>query len=380
MNTASNSILSPSFAQTLDAAASLYQKVRAEKEAARAKEELAFRQALENERKEVYAWLEAKTQIPPELLPYIDLSEYTHKQAERVLTYHDAAGYEGFPARLEIPGAAPIRFNIVRRNEQFGFFTVNNEEGTPMMYNCPFFVSRYDDDGYIDDPDLAWSFRPGFNHNNFMMALGNAVALWQEMAEPLLRKIQEEKERATPINEAELALNEAEEHMNTQSLLAQSPEEMAYWLDGLIEGCRNKALLNKRHKLDTKLFKFVDILVASGNEDLAFEFNTLIHNELSAIIRACFLAGLAYGLTPHPNLFIEDRIGDAVMPIEAGTFQEWMVIEMRLRQLGDTMAAKYTKLDLLIARHKGLEQEAAFLHGIEIGKHLTQAVSHREEI
>lgn len=160
----------------------------------------------------------------------------------------------------------------------------------------------------------------------------------------------------------------------------QSPAEIAAWLDDLIAGHRNISLENKRHKLEVKILKFVDKLAFPGNEDIAFEFNNLIHNELSAIIRACFLAGLAYGLTSHPNLCIEDRIGDAVMPIESATFQEWMVIEMRLRQLGDHIAAKYTKLDLLIARHKGLEQEAAFLHGIEIGKHLNQAVFHREEI
>lgn len=170
------------------------------------------------------------------------------------------------------------------------------------------------------------------------------------------------------------------DHFTRVSPSVQSTAEIASWLDDLIEGQYNQALTKKRHKLNVKIDKFIDTLVKSEKYELAFTFNNLIHNELSAIIRACFLAGLAYGLTPCPDVCIEDYINEAVIPIEKENFKQWMVIEASLRQLADPIYAKYNKLDLRFARHKGLEQEAVFLYGMEIGSSLTGVVSHQEEI
>lgn len=170
------------------------------------------------------------------------------------------------------------------------------------------------------------------------------------------------------------------DHFTRVSPSVQSPAEIAALLDNMIAGQYNPALTKKRHKLEKKIFNFIDALTAGEHYDLAFTFNNLIHNELDAIIRACFLAGLAYGLTPCPVGCIEDHINEAVVPIENNNFKQWMIIEASLRQLADQTYAKYNELDLRFARHKGLEQEAVFLYGMEIGSALTGAVFHQEEI
>lgn len=160
----------------------------------------------------------------------------------------------------------------------------------------------------------------------------------------------------------------------------QSSAEIASWLDALIESQYNPALIKKRKKLDNKIAKFVASLTAPGNEEMAYEFNNLAYNELTAIIRACFISGLAYGLTPYPAGCIEHHIEEAVAVIENANYKQWMVIEARLRQQGNHIYGAYNKLDLQFARHKGFEQEAAFLHGVSVAKSITCAVSHQEEI
>lgn len=170
------------------------------------------------------------------------------------------------------------------------------------------------------------------------------------------------------------------DHFTRVSPSVQSSAEIADWLDDTIEAQYDRTLSKKRQKLETKITKFVNALADSGHDDLAFTFNNLIHNELSAIVRACFLAGLAYGLTPCPGGCIEDHIDGVVAPLESGNFKQWMLIEQRLRQLGGSFYARYNKLDLRFARHKGLEQDAVFMYGMEMGGAITGAVSHQEEI
>lgn len=376
MNAVRNSILSPSFVPTLDAAAALYTAAQAEQDRQQAAEAQAKEAALHAEREEVRAWLE--TQIPPEFVPYADLSEYTHYKAEMVVETNFSRA--GSLIHLNIPGAAPIRFTICRRPREGSIvflFAYYHTDGEDMIFGAPIDVNVKDMSDGDEEYDLQWYFDRQYNHSDFNMALGAAVAIWREKGELLARDLQDYRARKEDDEIIEKMFDDDEEEPEPNDEPYDEPFDSL--IARLILEVTTLDLAKKRQKLDSQIDKF-SAKLEKVDGDLAATFGSLFESEISAIMYACFLGGLSYGLCPCPSDTVEDYIVAAVSPIENANYIQWMGVETRIRQTSPRLEAAYRSLDLLIALHKGIEQDAMFLHGMAIGQRIINAVSHQAEI
>jgi hypothetical protein len=374
MNAVHNSILSPSFVPTLDAAEALFTAAQAEKERQQAAEAQAKETALQAQREEVRTWL--ATQIPPEFVPYVDLAEYSHYKAENVISSPNS-GISGCQVQLNIPGAAPIRFHIIRRRRdgdmEFKLAWYRGYNAAEMCFGVPFDVKIEDFSDGDGDYQLNWIYSNSYTYSDFTLALGAAVSIWRERGELFALDLQDYHARKED--------DEIIEHMFDGD--EEEPEPYDEPFDSLIARLILEVttldLAKKRQKLDSKIDKF-SAKLEKVDGDLAATFGSLFESEISAIMYACFLGGLSYGLCPCPSDTVEDYIVAAVSPIENANYIQWMGVETRIRQASPRLEAAYRSLDLLIALHKGIEQDAMFLHGMAVGQRIINAVSHPVEI
>lgn len=97
--------------------------------------------------------------------------------------------------------------------------------------------------------------------------------------------------------------------------------------------------------------------------------------EVERIIYACYLAGVAYGLSPIVDRPIQDVIIAAVRPVEQSTYPHWQQIETAMHTLSSEVQALYTRFDRESALYKGCEQDAAFLSGLQNGQSFSRQIS-----
>lgn len=368
MNAVHNSILSPSFIPTLDAAEALFTAAQAEQEKQQLAEAQAKETALHTQRAEVSAWLE--TQIPPEFVPFVDLSDYSHNNAQKNV----------IETRLNIPGAAPIHFCIGRsRLDGVWFFYFDNyrRDDVEFCFLVPYDVSIEDISDGDGDYQLCWKYPTNYKYSDFTLALGAAVALWREKGELLALDLQDYRARKEDDEIIEKMFDDDEEEPEPNDEPYDEPFDSL--IARLILEVTTLDLAKKRQKLDSQIDKF-SAKLEKVDGDLAATFGNLFESEISAIMYACFLGGLSYGLCPCPSDTVEDYIVAAISPIENANYIQWMGVETRIRQTSPRLEAAYRSLDLLIALHKGIEQDAMFLHGMAIGQRIINAVSHPVEI
>lgn len=363
MNAVNDSISSPSLSATLDAAHAAYVADQQRQQAKIQKAEAARQAQIEKEQAEARAWL--ATQIPSELVQYVDWRHYSHDEAEKTRM---TGGYVdttegGARLRLQVPGAAPIAFNIRRiwngANHQLTLFVGGSGDG------CMFWVPtngrmELDDDNVNY---LNWHFSYLPNYSDFQVALGAAVRVWRESAEASPDQIDEYPE---------LEENPAEIYITPEyplSPLEQEDDEIGLMITVWASGWhrrRSKPYQGIQGEID----QFYALL-KNVNEDAAMEFLSLWELEQDAIISACFLAGMSFGLSPFPIGSLENIIETAVAPVERRHLHQWLGIEAQIRAAG--LGERYSLLDRQIAADKGEYQLAVLMHGADTGARIRNA-------
>lgn len=130
-----------------------------------------------------------------------------------------------------------------------------------------------------------------------------------------------------------------------------------------------------RAKQDKAAAKFGKAMRAGkDSKDLWVRMEWVYVSEIRSITYACFLCGVAYGLSPITNTPIQDMIDAAVRPVEAATWSRWQEMEVEIHKLSRDLQRLYAKFDRTTSRYKGYEQGHAFAQGVRQGRAFSQKI------
>lgn len=186
-----NEEIGPNLEQVLQVAGEYYEIHQQQAAAAEEKRQQEETERHEKELAEARAFM--ANFMPPSLIPYVDLTYYSHKRAGELDHFED----QGLYLWLEVPNAFPVRFKVRRFwNGAAQQFDLSRASGGP--FEVPLNGIVLEDDGHHW---IGYSWGQHFDH--LLTAVGCAIMRHREQGDRLQQELQTAEAEAAKLAELE---------------------------------------------------------------------------------------------------------------------------------------------------------------------------------